>query len=120
MAYKGKYQPSHPRKYKGDPTNITFRSLWERKFMNWCDQNANVLEWSSEEIIIPYRGPDGKPHRYFPDFYMKVKQSNGTNTDGSDDEGTKWYKDIGDAKISVVDAHNDSLWPRFKLAACYQ
>ena len=77
MAYKGKYQPSHPRKYKGDPTNITFRSLWERKFMNWCDQNTNVLEWSSEEIIIPYRGPDGKPHRYFPDFYMKQRQSDG-------------------------------------------
>ena len=77
MAYKGKYQPSHPRKYKGDPTNITFRSLWERKFMNWCDQNANVLEWSSEEIIIPYRGPDGKPHRYFPDFYMKQRQLDG-------------------------------------------
>ena len=77
MAYKGKYQPSHPRKYKGDPTNITFRSLWERKFMNWCDKNANILEWSSEEIIIPYRGPDGKPHRYFPDFYMKQRQLDG-------------------------------------------
>ena len=45
--------------------------------MNWCDQNANVLEWSSEEIIIPYRGPDGKPHRYFPDFYMKQRQNDG-------------------------------------------
>ena len=77
MAYKGKYRPSHPRKYKGDPTSITFRSLWEHKFMSWCDKNANVLEWSSEEIIIPYRGPDGKPHRYFPDFYMKQRQLDG-------------------------------------------
>jgi len=78
MAYKGKYQPSHPRKYKGDPTNITFRSLWERKFMVYCDKNSNILEWNSEEIIIPYISPvDGKPHRYFPDFYMKVKESNG-------------------------------------------
>ena len=77
MAYKGKYRPSHPRKYKGDPTEITFRSLWERKFMIYCDSNVNVLEWASEEIAIPYRGPDGKPHRYFPDFYMKVKESNG-------------------------------------------
>ena len=77
MAYKGKYQPSHPKKYKGDPTNITFRSLWERKFMVYCDKNANILEWASEEIIIPYRGPDGKPHRYFPDFYMKVKEIDG-------------------------------------------
>ena len=78
MAYKGKYQPTFPRKYKGDPTNIIFRSLWERKFMVYCDSNANVLEWNSEEIVIPYRSPvDGKPHRYFPDFYMKVKETDG-------------------------------------------
>ena len=79
MAYKGKYYPTSPHKYKGDPTNIIFRSLWERKFMVYCDQNVNVLEWASEEIAIPYRSPvDGKPHRYFPDFYMKVKESNGS------------------------------------------
>ena len=78
MAYKGKYYPSFPRKYKGDPTNIIFRSLWERKFMVYCDKNANVLEWNSEEIAIPYRSPlDNRVHRYFPDFYMKVKESNG-------------------------------------------
>ena len=33
MSYKGKYYPSYPRKYKGDPTNIIYRSLWERKFL---------------------------------------------------------------------------------------
>ena len=78
MAYKGKYQPSFPRKYKGDPTNIIFRSLWEKKFMNYCDKNKNVLEWNSEEIAIPYRSPlDNRIHRYFPDFYMKVRESNG-------------------------------------------
>jgi len=78
MAYKGKYYPSFPRKYKGDPTNIIFRSLWERKFMVYCDKNVNVLEWNSEEIAIPYRSPlDNRVHRYFPDFYMKVKESNG-------------------------------------------
>ena len=78
MAYKGKYYPSFPHKYKGDPTNIIFRSLWERKFMVYCDKNANVLEWNSEEIAIPYRSPlDNRVHRYFPDFYMKVKESNG-------------------------------------------
>ena len=79
MAYKGKYQPTFPRKYKGDPTNIIFRSLWEKKFMNYCDKNKNVLEWNSEEIVIPYRSPvDNRIHRYFPDFYMKVRESNGT------------------------------------------
>ena len=78
MAYKGKYSPSYPRKYKGDPTNIVYRSLWERKFMVYCDLNENILEWGSEEIILPYRSPvDGRVHRYFPDFYIKVKESTG-------------------------------------------
>ena len=78
MAYRGKYYPSFPRKYKGDPTNIIYRSLWERKFMVYCDKNQNILEWASEEIAIPYRSPiDNRVHRYFPDFYMKVKETNG-------------------------------------------
>ena len=78
MSYKGKYYPSYPRKYKGDPTNIIYRSLWERKFMVYCDKNQNILEWASEEIAMPYRSPiDNRVHRYFPDFYMKVKEFNG-------------------------------------------
>jgi len=78
MSYKGKYQPSYPQKYKGDPTNIIYRSLWERKFMVYCDSNQNIIEWGSEEIALPYRSPlDNRVHRYFPDFYIKVKESNG-------------------------------------------
>ena len=78
MSYKGKYQPSYPKKYKGDPTNIVYRSLWERKFMVYCDKNENILEWGSEEVIVPYRSPiDNRYHRYFPDFYIKVRESNG-------------------------------------------
>ena len=78
MAYKGRYTPKNPKKYKGDYHNIIYRSLWERKFMVYCDNSDNILEWGSEEIIIPYLSPwDGKIHRYFPDFYIKVKQSSG-------------------------------------------
>ena len=78
MSYKGKFQPSFPRKYKGNPSNIIYRSLWERKFMVYCDLNENILEWGSEEIVLPYRSPiDNKIHRYYPDFYIKVKESNG-------------------------------------------
>ena len=79
MSYKGKYKPSYPEKYKGDPTNIIYRSLWERKFCVYCDLNENIIEWQSEEKCIPYRSPiDGKIHRYFPDFLIKVKESNGS------------------------------------------
>ena len=78
MSYKGKYQPSYPKKYKGDHTNIIYRSLWERKFMRYCDLNENILEWGSEEIVVPYRSPiDNRYHRYFPDFYIKYKDNNG-------------------------------------------
>lgn len=78
MAYKGKYSPTRPYKYKGDPTKIIYRSLWERKFMQYCDSTTNVLEWGSEEIALPYRSPiDNKVHRYFPDFYIKVKENTG-------------------------------------------
>lgn len=79
MSYKGKYKPSYTQKYKGDPTNIIYRSLWELKFMKYCDLNENVIEWSNEEMYIWYRSPvDGKPHRYFPDFLIKVKEPNGS------------------------------------------
>ena len=78
MAYKGKYKPRRPYKYKGDPTNIIYRSLWEKKFMNYCDSSMNILEWGSEEIYMWYRSPiDNRPHRYFPDFYIKVRESTG-------------------------------------------
>ena len=78
MSYKGKYQPSYPKKYKGDPTNIIYRSLWERKFMVYCDMNENILEWGSEEVVVPYRSPiDNRYHRYFPDFYIKYKDKGG-------------------------------------------
>ena len=44
--------------------------------MNYCDMRPNILEWGSEEIVIPYRSPlDNKIHRYYVDFYVKVKDS---------------------------------------------
>lgn len=73
-----KWTPTHPEKYEGDHTNIIARSSWEIKFMNWVDSNSSVISWGSETIIVPYRSPlDNKPHRYFCDFKMKVKNSSG-------------------------------------------
>ena len=67
MSYKGRYTPQNPQKYRGDHRNIIYRSLWERKFMVYCDQSDNIIEWGSEEVIIPYISPlDGRMHRYFP------------------------------------------------------
>ena len=78
MRYRGKYRVSNPRKYKGDSRNVVYRSSWEYKFMQWCDSHPSVEEWASEEIAIPYRSPvDRKIHRYFPDFYVKLKETTG-------------------------------------------
>ena len=79
MTYKGRYFPTNPKKYRGNPNQIIYRSLWERKVMVYCDKNDAIIEWGSEEIIVPYLSPmDGKIHRYFPDFYMKVRQADGS------------------------------------------
>lgn len=49
--------------------------------MVFCDNNPAILEWGSEEIIIPYRCPtDGKLHRYYPDFYIKVREKSGATS----------------------------------------
>ena len=78
MSYKGKFKPKNRSKYKGDHTAITYRSLWELRFMRYLDTTPSVLKWSSEEIVIPYRSPiDGRRHRYFPDFWVRVKTSEG-------------------------------------------
>ena len=79
MAYKGKYKVRAPYKYKGNPTKVIYRSLWERKFMTYCDTNINILEWGSEEVYMWYKSPiDNRPHRYFHYFYIKVREKNGT------------------------------------------
>ena len=79
MSYKGRFRPKNYKKYKGDPTKVYYRSLWERRFMHYCDNTPSILEWNSEEIIIPYVSPvDNKLHRYFPDFYIKVRNVSGT------------------------------------------
>ena len=77
-AKKGYFKPKNYKKYKGDPTNIIYRSSWEKMFMGYLDSNPNVIEWSSEEFFIPYRSSvDGKTRRYFPDFYVKKKNKQG-------------------------------------------
>jgi hypothetical protein len=71
--YQGFFKPRNPQKYRGDPTNIVYRSGWEKKVMDWCDTNSKVVSWSSEETIIPYVSPiDNKVHRYFVDFYVEA------------------------------------------------
>ena len=78
MAYKGRYSPINKEKYQGNPTNVIYRSLWERKFMKWCDLSESVIKWGSEETVVPYVSPlDNKIHRYFIDFYVQLRDKDG-------------------------------------------
>ena len=78
MAYKGRFTPRNPEKYLGDPRRITYRSGLELTVMNHLDKHPNVIGWSSEEIVVPYRSPiDGRQHRYFVDLFMRVRHPDG-------------------------------------------
>lgn len=75
---KGTYIVQHPEKYVGNLANVTFRSSWELRFMQFCDNNVNILKWGSEEIRIPYIKPTTKKiHNYFPDFFIMYRNSKG-------------------------------------------
>lgn len=75
---QGYYNVVNKEKYIGKIDKVYYRSSWEYKFMLWLDLNKSVLNWSSEEIEIPYyKETSGKVHRYFPDFYAKIEGSSG-------------------------------------------
>lgn len=75
---KSKFIPKNPQKYVGDVNNIIARSGLERRFMKYFDENPAILQYASEEFSIPYFYKiDGRFHRYFPDFIIKVKDRNG-------------------------------------------
>lgn len=77
--HKGKYKVKNPDKYVGNHQKVIYRSSWELKCMNYFDRNPNVIQWSSEELAIPYISPiDKKMHRYFPDFVIQVISQDGS------------------------------------------
>jgi len=82
MPYKTKFFPKNPLKYIGDYTKINCRSLWERKFCKYLDENKNVLRWSFETLKIPYLSPkDNDVHLYHPDFIVeKIGKDGKTKT----------------------------------------
>ena len=79
MKYaKGEYVVRNSSKYVGKG-NPTYRSSWEWAFMNFCDQNDNILQWASESIQIPYRNPlTGRQTIYVPDFFITYRSRDNT------------------------------------------
>lgn len=69
----GIYTVKNPQKYVGKKSP-RYRSGWEFAFMNFCDNNDNILQWASESINIPYRNPlTGKNTIYVPDFLITYR-----------------------------------------------
>lgn len=74
---QGIYTPIHKEKYKGS-TNPAYRSLLERKFFYWFDNNPNVIAWASESVVVPYFSEiDNKVHKYYIDMIAAIKDKNG-------------------------------------------
>ena len=75
---QGIFKPNNPQKFIGK--FAVFRSSFERKFFLWADSNPNVLEWGSENIIVPYKSPiDDRWHRYYVDNYVVIKEGTKIN-----------------------------------------
>ena len=82
MLVQGKFRPKNPNKYKGDPSNIIYRSSWELTVFKYLDSNPAIIQWASEEFFVPYRNPmTNRIHRYFPYVYLKYRNKEGTITE---------------------------------------
>lgn len=104
---KGLYRVENPEKYAGDPTRVVYRSSWELKLFKRLDRDKNVIEWSSEEIIIPYSDRStGRLRRYFPDVYFKRK------------DGTKIVVEVKPLKETVPPKKDDRKTEKRFTAEC--
>lgn len=80
MSWRGKFKPTHPEKYEGNPNGIVYRSSLELKMMKKFDRSSSVIRWASEEIAIPYYDPvKKKMRRYFPDFVIRKVSPDGSH-----------------------------------------
>lgn len=76
---QGKYNVVNYKKYDGDPTNVIYRSSWERIVLNWLDLSQNVVSFSSEEVVIPYFDETHqKMRRYFVDMKATFRMKDGS------------------------------------------
>lgn len=79
----GKYKLKNPKKYKGNPNDIVYRSSYELKMMNFLDVNSHILEWSSESVVISYISPvDNRRRNYYTDFFVKLYDENTKSVKG--------------------------------------
>ena len=108
----------------------TYRSSWEFAFMNFCDNNPAVLNWTSESVKIPYFNPvSGKNTIYVPDFLIvyvdanqkqhtelvEVKPSSETTMESARSYRDKLSVAINMAKFAAADSWARANGMRFRV-----
>lgn len=66
---QGYFYPKHPEKFKGKEPFAIYRSGLELKYFRILDNNPNVIEWGSEEIVVPYF-LNNAWHKYYIDLFV--------------------------------------------------
>ena len=120
---QGRYTVINPDKYIGNSTP-KYRSGWELTFMNFCDNNKNVLYWASEAISVPYRNPfTGQPKTYIPDFFVVYQNKYGKNiaeiVEIKPKKQSLIESKVASAKDRMVVAINHAKW-QAAMAFCKQ
>jgi hypothetical protein len=124
--YKGIYEVQNKEKFIGEK-KLIYKSSWECRCMYFLDHNPNIIRWSYEAIEIPYYSPITRNfHRYYPDFYVELKDKSGMLKkfifEVKPEKQTKSPKPLKNRKISkshIYDAHefvkNQCKWQATKL-----
>lgn len=74
----GRYKPRNRSKLLNKSRKVTYRSMWERKVMLYCDRSPSVQSWGSENIAIPYYDSENEKWRtYYPDFVINYYDDHG-------------------------------------------
>lgn len=67
---QGTYIVKNKEKYIGKSAPY-YRSSWELKFCEMCDNHPNIVAWASEPIAIKYPHPFKRTmSNYIPDFFV--------------------------------------------------
>jgi len=75
---QGDYTVINKEKYMGNIHKVRYLSSWELVLLKFFDMNTSILEWNSEDVIVPYySNADQKKRRYMVDFYIKYKTKDG-------------------------------------------
>lgn len=69
---QGYFYPKNKEKFKGKEPFAIYRSGLELKYFQILDRNPNVIEWGSEEIVVPYL-LNNQWHRYYIDLFVVFK-----------------------------------------------